>query len=70
MIEEDRSCVDLVHQIAAVQAALGKVGKLVVASHVESCMPDATQSRDESECKRKLEEFMIVFSRYGQLREW
>ena len=69
MVDEDRYCVDLMHQLTAVQAALGKVGKVVLKSHVETCVTDAIRNGDEHDRKRKVDELMTVFSRYGQVRE-
>ena len=42
MVEEDRYCVDVLLQVAAARAALDRVGKLVLASHVETCVADAS----------------------------
>jgi DNA-binding FrmR family transcriptional regulator len=69
MVEADRYCVDLMHQIAAVQAALGEVGKVVLESHVQRCVADAMRTGSAREKRRKIDELMTVFSRYGQLRE-
>jgi len=41
MVEEDRDCPDLLHQIAAIKAAVTKVGQLILEDHIESCMVDA-----------------------------
>jgi DNA-binding FrmR family transcriptional regulator len=41
MVEEDRDCPDLLHQIAAVKAAINKTGELILEDHIESCMLDA-----------------------------
>jgi DNA-binding FrmR family transcriptional regulator len=41
MVEEDRDCPDLLHQIAAVKAAINKTGELILEDHIESCMVDA-----------------------------
>jgi CsoR family transcriptional regulator, copper-sensing transcriptional repressor len=38
MVEDDRWCPDIVQQIAAVQAALGKVALGLTQGHVEHCM--------------------------------
>ena len=68
MVEQDRYCVDLLHQLAAVQAALSKVAMVVLRSHVETCVTDAMRSGQESDRLRKIEELMNVFSRYGHIR--
>ena len=41
MVEEDRDCPDLLHQIAAVKAAINKVGELILEDHIESCLVEA-----------------------------
>jgi DNA-binding FrmR family transcriptional regulator len=43
MIEDDRDCPDLLHQIAAIKAAVNKVGELILEDHIESCMVDAVR---------------------------
>ncbi len=43
MIEDDRDCPDLLHQIAAIKAAINKVGVLILEDHIESCMVDAVK---------------------------
>jgi CsoR family transcriptional regulator, copper-sensing transcriptional repressor len=65
MVEEDRYCVDLLLQVASAQAALGEAGKLVLRSHVETCVTAAMSSGKPAERKQKIDELMQVFSRYG-----
>jgi DNA-binding FrmR family transcriptional regulator len=38
MLAEDRYCVDLLHQIAAVRSALDAVGVELITAHLESCV--------------------------------
>lgn len=38
MIEEDTYCDDVLNQIAAVQSALNSVGRLLLESHMKSCV--------------------------------
>ncbi|MHB1067532.1 MAG: metal-sensitive transcriptional regulator [Candidatus Nanopelagicales bacterium] len=52
MIDEDRSCSDIVTQLAAVSKALDRVGFKIVASGLQQCMErgdDAPVSREELE---------------------
>lgn len=65
MVEEDRYCVDVLLQIASAQAALGEAGKLVLRSHVDTCVSAAIASGKPAERKQKIDELMQVFSRYG-----
>ena len=68
MVEEDRYCVDVLHQIAAVEGALDRVGHLVLASHVETCVTSAIESGRPKERREKLDELLDVFSRFGRVR--
>jgi DNA-binding FrmR family transcriptional regulator len=45
MVEEDRDCPDLLHQLAAVKAAISKTGELILEDHIESCLVDAVNQR-------------------------
>jgi DNA-binding FrmR family transcriptional regulator len=38
MLEEDRYCVDVLNQIAAVRSALDAVGVELITAHLESCV--------------------------------
>jgi CsoR family transcriptional regulator, copper-sensing transcriptional repressor len=67
MLEENRSCVDVLLQIGSAQAALGQAGKLVLAAHVETCVNQAMTSGKPAERKQKLDELMEVFARHGSL---
>jgi DNA-binding FrmR family transcriptional regulator len=65
MLDADRYCVDVLLQVAAARAALDQVGKLILAGHVETCVADAFASGKPRERKRKMEELLEVFSRFG-----
>lgn len=68
MVEEDRYCVDVLLQVAAARAALDQVGKIVLGSHVETCVADAFASGKPRERKQKMDELLEVFSRFGYVR--
>lgn len=68
MVEADRYCVDILHQVAAAEAALDRVGHLVLSSHVDTCVSSALQSGRPAERKRKMQELLDVFSRFGRVR--
>ena len=65
MIEEDTPCVDTLVQVSAIQGALGKIGELILAEHIESCVTDAFQHGDETQRQQAIDDLMDVFSRYG-----
>lgn len=68
MVEDDRYCVDVLLQVAAAEAALDKVGHLVLASHVNTCVLSALQSGRPKERKKKMDELLDVFSKFGRVR--
>lgn len=41
MIEDERYCIDILTQIAAVRAAIDKVGIIVFKGHVQTCVSEA-----------------------------
>jgi DNA-binding FrmR family transcriptional regulator len=65
MVEEDKYCVDVLLQLAAVQGAVEQVQKLVLGQHIESCVTDAIRSGNARERQRKLGELLDVFSRFS-----
>jgi DNA-binding FrmR family transcriptional regulator len=66
MIDEGKPCVDTLTQISAIQGALGKVGELILAEHIESCVADAFKHGDEDQRQEAIDDLMDVFSRYGR----
>ena len=64
MLEEDRYCVDILHQIAAVRAALDRAGQELLGAHVETCVTEAFASGSARERQRKRDELLDVFSRF------
>ena len=63
MVDEDRYCIDLVTQIAAVRAALRKIEEMVLKDHVGHCVEAAIRSGDPDDQRRKVAELMEVFGR-------
>jgi CsoR family transcriptional regulator, copper-sensing transcriptional repressor len=63
MVEDDRYCIDIVTQIAAVRAALRRVEEEILRDHVSHCVEHAIASGDKAEQRRKVEELMAVVSR-------
>lgn len=68
MLEDDRYCVDVLIQIAAAQAALGKAAEMVLEQHIESCVKDAFVSGKPDRQRQKIDELMEVFSQYSKSR--
>ena len=63
MVSEDRYCIDVVTQIAAVQAALRRVEDEILRDHVAHCVEHAIASGDAAEQRRKVAELFDVVAR-------
>ena len=63
MLAEDRYCIDIVTQIAAVRAALRRVEEQILRDHVSHCVEHAIVSGNKVDQRRKIEELMAVVSR-------
>jgi DNA-binding FrmR family transcriptional regulator len=66
MVEEDRYCIDVVTQIAAVRAALRRAEEEILKDHVAHCVAYAIESGDADEQRRKVAELMEVLARSGR----
>ncbi|WP_018131437.1 metal-sensitive transcriptional regulator [Effusibacillus pohliae] len=63
MIEEDRYCVDILAQLAAVKAATNKVGLSLIDSHTRGCVANAIQEGDGSKHIEELLEVIRIFTK-------
>jgi DNA-binding FrmR family transcriptional regulator len=48
MVEEERSCRDIVNQLAAVKAAIASLNNVVVECYARDCLCDSDASPDET----------------------
>lgn len=63
MLEEDRYCIDILHQIQAVKAALKKAETELLRSHAEDCVDEALKSGSIRERRAKIVELVQLFER-------
>jgi CsoR family transcriptional regulator, copper-sensing transcriptional repressor len=66
MVEDERYCIDIVTQIAAVRAALRRVEEEILRDHVAHCVQHAITSGDKRDQRRKVAELMDVMGRAGR----
>jgi DNA-binding FrmR family transcriptional regulator len=48
MVEDERSCREIVNQIAAIKAAISSLNSVVVECYARDCLGDADTPRDET----------------------
>ena len=63
MVEEDRYCVDVLTQIAAIQSALDALAMRLLASHTNGCVRNAIQSGDG---EAAVDELMTLVKRFAR----
>ncbi len=63
MLAEDRYCIDIITQISAIRAALGRVEQEILRDHVAHCVEHAIASGDADDQRRKVAELMEVLAR-------
>ena len=64
MVDEKKYCIDVLHQLKAVQSALDKVSEEILRQHLETCVVEAVQNQDTS---RVVDELVQVFRRAPEL---
>ena len=63
MIDEDRYCIDIMTQLAAVRAALARVESELLKGHLDHCIESAIVSGDAAEQRRKASELIELLER-------
>lgn len=66
MVESDKYCVDTLQQMSAVQGALAQASKLLVRSHLETCVVEAFASNQPAKQQRVIEEVVDLFARVNR----
>ena len=68
MLEEDRYCIDVLTQIAAVETALQSVALKILDDHVNHCVADAMASGDADAAAEKSRELLEAVQRFVTTR--
>jgi DNA-binding FrmR family transcriptional regulator len=68
MVEDDRYCIDILTQVAAVNTALESLALKLLDDHVRHCVTDALSSGDPKEAAAKSKELMEVVQRFARTR--
>jgi DNA-binding FrmR family transcriptional regulator len=68
MVEDDRYCIDVLTQIAAVDTALSAVGKRLLDAHVRHCVADALASGSRAAAEEKSRELLDAVERFTKTR--
>lgn len=66
MVEEDRYCVDVLNQIAAVHQGLRQVARELLADHMSHCVHEAFESGDPDDKQRVSQEIAELMFKYSR----
>ena len=64
MVDQDRYCVDILNQTAAITAALQVVEQMIMENHLNTCVVEAMRSDDQDEQREKTAEIMQIIGKY------
>ena len=68
MVEEDRYCIDVLTQIAAVKTALESLAFRILDDHVNHCVAGALASGDPFEAETKSKELLEAVHRFARVK--
>jgi CsoR family transcriptional regulator, copper-sensing transcriptional repressor len=63
MVTDDRYCIDILHQVQAVKAALAKAENEILKDHAACCVAEAIASGDVAEQRAKFGELIDLFEK-------
>ena len=68
MVEDDRYCIDILTQVAAVNTALESLAYKLLEDHVRHCVAGALASGDVEDATQKTEELLAAVQRFARTR--
>ena len=68
MLEEDRYCIDVLNQLQAIHAALGRVEATMLKTHLNHCIESAIVGGDQMEQRQKAGELIELLERRARPR--
>ncbi len=63
MVADDRYCIDILHQVQAIKAALAKAESEILKEHAACCVSEAIASGDAGEQRAKFNELIDLFEK-------
>ncbi|MEL6300482.1 MAG: metal-sensitive transcriptional regulator [Pseudomonadota bacterium] len=63
MLEEGRYCIDVLHQMQAVKAALARAESEILKEHAATCVDSAIESGDDKVQREKVSELIELFDK-------
>lgn len=67
MVNEDVYCIDVIHQIEAVESALKIIKEKILENHLDTCVTTAIKGKNEKARKKVLAELLEVYRKKDNL---
>lgn len=64
MIAEDRDCIEVLTQLAAVRAALTSLSKVILEEHINECMTELQDFESDEERQESIDGLMDVVNQF------
>jgi DNA-binding FrmR family transcriptional regulator len=61
MVEEDKYCIEIIKQVEAIQAALGKINEIMLDGHLHTCVTTAIRGDAPARREAVINEILEVF---------
>ncbi|MFZ3301603.1 MAG: metal-sensitive transcriptional regulator [Microgenomates group bacterium] len=58
MVEGDEYCINVVHQLLAIQSALKKIDEIVLENHLKTCVADSIKKGESEEAIKEVMEVL------------
>lgn len=62
MVEEDTYCIDILHQILAVNGLINSASSKILKNHMQTCLKRGLQTNDETEHEELINEIIEVIN--------
>ena len=63
MVQEDRYCIDILHQVQAIKSALSRAESEILKTHAHHCVAEAIQSGSAKAQQEKFSELIDLFEK-------
>ena len=64
MVEDERYCIDILHQLQAVEAAVKRIEANILKKHLQGCVSEAIRTGSEREQDAKMDEMIHLLFKF------
>lgn len=63
MVEEDKYCLDISHQLLSCEAVIKKTNREILRAHMENCVKEAFECGNRDDAERKIAEMVDLLGK-------